>query len=216
MSGTTKTSDEWICLYRSGITGAGVAHACDVDDILEVLNVLAEAKRRDPSLETEHTANLRTHDPDAQGSDPSLRGLSQAWQLRLAGLRAYVWENGRMPRQGGGGQVETSLGRWLHAQRLKATKGTLEPRQRAALDAVGKWDSDRREHRDAERFPARLKALADFRERRGRLPSHRNRTDDQESSLGAWLHALRQAAAEGRLPGKAKGELDATVPDWNN
>lgn len=53
-----------------------------------------------------------------------------------------------MPRQVGGDAVETSLGRWLHSQRGKIDKGTLTTGQRAALDAIGVWDSDRRERRE--------------------------------------------------------------------
>lgn len=64
----TGTADEWIRLYRSGLTGAAVALACDVDDILDVLNALAAAKRGDPSLEAEHEANRMTAAPQARAA----------------------------------------------------------------------------------------------------------------------------------------------------
>lgn len=209
--------DDWVRLYRSGISGAGVALACDVDNILDVLNALAGAKRHDPSLEGEHAANLllrRTFEvPDYVAAQ---RGFSPAWRRRITELTAYVADHGRMPRQGGGDEAETSLGRWLHAQRLKVTKGTLESRHRAALDAVGAWDSADRKRRDETKFPVRLKDLADFQERHRRLPSFRNRADEHESTLGLWLHTQRQDDAGGRLPDMARDALDETVPDWNS
>lgn len=203
--GVLTSPPDWIGLYRSGITGAGVAAACKVDDILEVLNVLADAKRRDPSLEDEHAAN-RGQAIEARENTARQRTLSPTWRRRIDELTAYVEDYGRMPRQTGGDEAETSLGRWLHAQRAKVAKGLLEPRQRAALDAVGVWDSGTRAQREEARFPGRLRAVIDFRTRHRRLPSYRNRASELESSLGTWLHTLRQAESGGRLPAPSAHE----------
>lgn len=117
-----------------------------------------------------------------------------------------------MLRQGGGDEHETSLGRWLHSQRLKGTKGTLLSEQRAALDAVGPWDSEARQRRDDAKFPALLRAVADFHESHSRLPSYRSRNDEVECALAGWLNRQRQAAADGRLTDKFPNALDSTLP----
>lgn len=214
MTGTAERL-EWIRLYRTGITGAGVAQACKVPDVLEVLNALAAAKRDDPALEAEHTAN-RCHAVARQESITLQRALSPAWRRRIAELTAFVAEHGRMPRQKGGDDAETSIGRWLHAQRGKVAKGILRPQERAALDAVGPWDSRLREIREEARFPARLQAVIDFKARYRRLPSYRNWVSEDESAMGVWLHTLRQAAAGGRLSLMMKTALDRSLPGWDS
>lgn len=206
---------EWISLYRSGITGAGVALASGAPDVLEVLTVLAAAKREDPGLEAEHAAN-RCHAVALQESIDRQRTLSPVWRRRIEELTAFFAEHGRMPRQRGGDEAETSIGRWLHSQRSKVAKGILQPRERAALDAIGPWDSRFRETREEAQFPARLQAVIGFRARHRRLPSYRSRTSEHESALGTWLHTLRQAAAGGRLPGAMRTALDQSVPGWNS
>lgn len=206
---------EWIRLYRSGITGAGVAQSCKVQDVLEVLKALTEAKRGDPALEAEHATN-RCHAVARQKSITLERALSPAWRRRIAELTAFVAEHGRMPRQRGGDDAETSIGRWLHSQRSKVAKGILRPQERAALDAVGPWDSRLREIREEARFPGRLQAVIDFKARYRRLPSYRNWVSEDESAMGVWLHTLRQAAAGGRLPLMMKTALDRSLPGWDS
>lgn len=215
MTGSSEDPAEWIRLYRSGITGAGVAMTCDVDNILDVLTVLAAARRDDPSVDLAHAAN-RGLALDAEESAARQLTLTPGWRRRIAELTDFVAAHGRMPRQKGGDEEETSLGRWLHAQRAKSSKGILEPRQRGVLDAIGAWDSHRRERQEQVQLPARLQALVDFRRSHRRLPSYRNRASEHESALGMWLHTLRQADDGGRLPGKVRDLLDKAVPGWNS
>lgn len=214
--GPQTAADEWVRLYRGGLTGAAVALACDVDDILDVLNALASAKRSDPSLKSEHEANRNAAVPQARDVAVPLRGLSLVWRNRITDLREYFAAHGRMPRQGGGDEHETSLGRWLHAQRLKGTKGTLLSEQRAALDAVGPWDSQARQRRDEAKFPAHLQAVVDYRALHRRLPSYRSRNDEAGSALAGWLNKQRQAAGDGRLAEKFRSALDESLPGWND
>lgn len=213
--GAVDQPPEWIRLYRSGMTGAGVARACEVADILEVLNVLATARQDDPSVEAAHAAN-RARAIEAEESAARHLALTPTWRRRIAELTAFTAAHGRMPRQKGGDPEETSLGRWLHGQRAKVSKGILDPRKRAALDTVGPWDSDRRERLEQERLPARLQALVDFRRSHRRMPSYRNQASEHESALGMWLHTLRQADVGGRLPRMVKDLLDEKVPGWNS
>lgn len=211
----TCTLEDWIRMYRDGHTGADVAQECDVDDILEVLKALAIARREDPSLEVEHTENLLRHAREVQEATATARVMTPSWRRRIEELSAYVAENGRMPRQIGGDKAETSLGRWLHAQRGKVAKGTLDPRQRKALDAVGAWDSDRRAKRLRDSHPALIAAIAAFKARNNRWPTYMNRADEQERELGTLLFTARRAAADGRLALVIWQALDATLPGWN-
>ena len=208
------TVEDWVRMYSEGVTGAQIVKICSTTDPLEILAGLAEAKRRDPSLEARHTAHLNRHASEHEEYLARNASFSPAWQRRLDELTDYVQQNGRMPRQTGGDARETALGRWLHAQRGKVNKGTLGSRQRAALDAIGAWDSDRRSSRDLARLPDQLRALAEFRARHRRWPTYMNRADPQERTLGTWLYTVRQAARENRLPEPIRQALDAQAPGW--
>lgn len=207
-------ADDWLRMYRHGIGAAGIARLCDVDDIMAVLKCLADARRADPLLETEHTSNLLRHARDAEEEVTGRKILTPAWQARINDLEAFVRDHGRMPRQAGGDRAETSLGRWLHAQRAKVSNGVLHPRLREALDAVGDWDSDRRARRDAMKFPARLAALTAYAARHRRLPVRRQGTDTYELALATWLFSLRQAAETGQLDPRQRAALDKALPGW--
>lgn len=206
--------DDVIRMYRQGVSGGSIARLCEGDP-LEVLKTLAAARRQDPTLEPEHLANLARYAREVEESMAVERSFTPSWRRRIEELEAYVRTHGRMPRQTGGDAQETGLGRWLHAQRSKVGKGTLDTRQRAALDAIGDWDSATRPQREASRFPDQLRSLAAFRAKHRRWPTYRNREDDNECRLGTWLHTVRQAAREGRLPEGARQALDRYTPGWN-
>lgn len=208
------TAEEWIRMYGNGISGAGIIKICSDSDPLEILAALAAAKRCDPSLEHRHAYNLHRNAREHEEHLSRNASFTASWQRRLDELTAYVRENGRMPRQTGGDTAETALGRWLHAQRGKVNKGTLGARQRAALDAIGAWDSDRRHDRDLARLPDQLRALVVFRTRHKRWPTYMNRADAQERALGTWLYTVRQAARENRLPEPIRQALDEQAPGW--
>lgn len=209
------TTEDWIAMYRQGIGAAGITTLCNVPDILDVLSALSAAKSADPTLEPAHLENLQRQAREVERKLARAREFSPSWQRRLEELTAFHAEYGRMPRQTGGDAEETSLGRWLHAQRSKVGKGTLEPRQREALDAVGAWDSPTRERRDQTRFPENLRELQAFRRKNRRWPTYMNRGDEHEMRLGTWLFTLRQAVRDGRLPAEFENALDAAVPGWN-
>lgn len=209
------TAEDWISMYRQGIGAAGIAALCNVDDILEVLSAVSEAKRADPSLEPEHLVNRPRQAREVGHKLAGAREFTTPWQRRLEELTAFHAEHGRMPRQTGGDAEETSLGRWLHAQRSKVGKGTLDPRQREALDAVGSWDSPTRERRDQTLFPENLRELQVFRRQHRRWPTYMNRADEHEVRLGTWLFTLRQAVRDGRLPAESEAALNRAVPGWN-
>jgi hypothetical protein len=214
--GTTdfESNANWIRLYQEGMTGAEIVQACKDVDPLQILGALARAKDDDPGLESQHRESQTGKAHERQTHSASGDSFPPPWQRRLNELRDYMNCHGRMPRQVGGDTKETSLGRWLHAQRGKVSKGTLTARQRAALDAIGVWDSDRRVNREEARFPERLRALAAFRARHRRWPTYMNCTDAQEQALGTWLYTLRQAAREYRLPEQVRAVLDENVPGW--
>ncbi len=208
------TAEGWVRMYGEGVTGAEIIKICSASDPLEILAELSAAKRSDPALEARHSANLHRNAREHEEYLARNASFSPSWQRRLDELAAYVRDHGRMPRQTGGDTQETALGRWLHAQRGKVNKGTLGARQRAALDAIGRWDSDRRQGRDMARLPDQLRALAAFRTRHKRWPTYMNRTDTHEQALGTWLYTVRQAARENRLPEPIRVALDDHTPGW--
>ncbi|HEX9227529.1 MAG TPA: helicase associated domain-containing protein [Arthrobacter sp.] len=209
------TPGNWVRLYRQGIGGAEVAKICGEPDVLAVLRHLTAAKRGDAALETDHLANLVARAREVEEEMAVKRAITPLWRRRLDELSAFVCEHGRMPRQTGGDEAETGLGRWLHTQRSKVAKGTLLPRQRAALDAIGAWDSDRRATREAKQFPVRLLELIEFRKAHRRWPTYMSRANSDERVLGTWLYTVREVARLGRLPEDMHDLLDRQVPGWN-
>lgn len=202
-------------MYREGVSCAGIAQLCEYDNIMTILRAVAAARARDATLEDDHLTNRLGAAAEVQAYAAPAQELRQGWAARLEQLKAFVRQYGRMPRQRGGGEEETSLGRWLHAQRGKRGKGTLTTRQRAALDEIGDWDSERRATRDKQNFPDRLRDTVDFRARQGRWPTYLARVDPAEQALGVWLYTLRQADREGRLPDPTREILDRHLPGWN-
>lgn len=211
----SSAAEDWVRMYREGVTCAGIAQLCGENDIMMILRIVAEAKRRDASLEEAHLANRLGAGNEVSAYVNLSADFTPGWEARLEQLRGFVQQHGRMPRQRGGDQEETSLGRWLHAQRGKVDKGSLSTQQRAALDATGNWDSARRVERDRLSFPDRLRQTAAFRARHKRWPTYMTRADPDERSLGIWLHTFRQAAREGRLPDQTRQALDRYLPGWN-
>jgi hypothetical protein len=209
------TTDSWVRMYRDGVSCAGIAQLCEYDNIMTILQAVAEAKARDASLEEDHLSNRLGAASEVQAYAAPSRALRPGWAERLEQLKNFVQEYGRMPRQSGGDPKETALGRWLHAQRGKLGKGALTTRQRGALDMVGDWDSERRAKRDRLSFPDRLRDTVAFRKRQGRWPTYLARLDPDERSLGVWLYTLRQADREGRLPDRTREVLDRHLPGWN-
>lgn len=202
-------------MYREGIGVAGIIDFCDIADIFTVIKVLGEARRRDPRIEIDHSTNLLRYAREVEDELAIARAFTPSWTGRIAELQEFVAENGRMPRQAGGDAAETGIGRWLHAQRGKVSKGTLSPRQRAALDAVGEWDSKRRPLREERRFPDQITALAAFVRENGRFPAHRHGHSEDELTLATWLYTVRQADCAGNLSGSHRKILDGTVPGWD-
>jgi TorA maturation chaperone TorD len=65
-----------------------------------------------------------------------------------------------------------------------------------------------------DQFARILRALADFRERHGRVPD-RNAEEASESWLGSWLEAQRSAERSGDLPRTRSQQLeDVLGADW--
>lgn len=209
------TVEDWVRLYREGVTCAGIAQLCEDEDILVILRTVAESKERDATLEADHLANRLGAAEEVQAYKVPEKSLRPSWQARAAQLKEFVdGHEGRMPRQRGGDETETALGRWLHAQRGKVAKGTLTTAQRLVLESIGDWDSDRRAKRDELSFPARVREVTAFRARHKRWPTYMTRNDPDERALGVWLHTLRLADRDGRLPATTSAALDRHLPGW--
>jgi len=57
------------------------------DDILEVLSALVTARREDPSLEPEHTANLLRYAREVQEATAAARVMTPSWTSRIDQLQ---------------------------------------------------------------------------------------------------------------------------------
>lgn len=79
---------------------------------------------------------------------------------RLSALRAFVTQNGRLPKQREKSFDGAALGVWVNDQRAAYKRGELKAERVAGLEAVPEWKwSPREEGAPADTFSARLSSL---------------------------------------------------------
>ena len=92
----------------------------------------------------------------------------------------------------GRSKKESALAGWLTRRRNDAANGTLAPAYALALDAIPNWRHyPTKRDADEARWKQRLAEVAAYLADGHDWPRH-NKTDDQEErTLGVWLHTQR-------------------------
>ncbi|MFC4394680.1 helicase associated domain-containing protein [Arthrobacter sedimenti] len=193
---------EWVLMYRSGIPTPKIAAVVGAAEST-VRYHLAVAARQDAGLRTAHKAALSTR-----------QRLTAPGQRNLDDILALYANEGRLPARGGTDR-ERALATWLQRRREEAADGDLSPIYAHALDTIPGW-REQATKRDADeaRWKQRLGELVAYLAAGNELPRH-NKTDDQEErTLGVWLHTQRITLRAGKLTPAREKLLNETVAGW--
>ena len=135
-------------------------------------------------------------------------------QRNLQQVMAFHEAEGRLPVSGRSRQ-ESTLAEWLTRRRKDAADGPLSPAYAEALDAIPGW----REHTakraaDAVRWKQRLEEVAAWLAAGNDWPRHQKTEDQEERTLGVWLHTQRIDARAGKLTPAKEKQLNEAIPGW--
>lgn len=194
---------EWVLMYRKGIPAPKIAAGAGVAASV-VRYHLAIAAKQDPDLRSEHQSALPQ--PLSRVTDAGRRNLQDILAFHETEGRLPV--NGRSPR-------ESALAGWLVRRREQADNGTLSPVYALALDTIPGWrEQSTKRDADSTRWNQRLDEVAAWLTAGHDWPRH-NKTDDQEErTLGVWLHTQRIDYRAGKLTGAKEAQLNEVIPGW--
>jgi hypothetical protein len=174
-----ESREEWVLMYRSGLTPAQISELCKVP-VTFINRSLGSKRRQDPSLESDHKVNR----PEAAEFKPLSRPTPR-WLIRCDELLRFMSAHGHPPSAKASDPAEQALARWLDAQRSAAKNGN-DPDRRRALDAAGNWRDSARAQRDDVRWHRRLQLLAEFKS-----------NEDAGRRIGTATMRLRESSALG-------------------
>lgn len=194
---------EWLLMYRQGIPAPKIAAGAGVAESV-VRYHLAIAAKQDPNLRAAHKSALPA--PAPRETDVGQRNAQD--------IVAFYEREGRLPVVGRS-KHESTLAGWLARQRKRAAAGNLSPVYAAALDQVPGWrDYPTKREADAVRWTQRLGEVTAYLAAGNEWPRH-NKTDDQEErTLGVWLHTQRIDYRAGKLTAAKQKQLNKLIPGW--
>ncbi|MBD1540337.1 helicase-associated protein [Arthrobacter sp. S13_S34] len=195
---------EFVLAYRMGLPASKIAAWARVPEST-IRYHLQLAVKQDPAIREEHKAALPQ--PEPRTTEAGLRNL--------ANVLAFHEAQGRLPVGHGKTAQERTLGSWLADRRREAVQGALSPVYRDALAVIPGWDkpSDRKAQ-DAQRWLQRLEDLQQIRVAGGEWPRHQKTDDQEERTLGVWLHSQRIDYRAGRMDPVKEEQLNRVVPGW--
>lgn len=194
---------EWVQMYRQGIPTPKIASVAGAAETT-VRYHLAIAAKQDPGLRAEHQAARRKPGPRMTG----------AGKRNLDDLIAFYQDANRLPISGRSPR-ESALAGWLARRRREAVDGTLSDTYGQALSIIPGWrQQPTKKDADAARWRQRMAEVATYLAAGNDWPRH-NKTDDQEErTLGVWLHTQRMDHRSGALTPAKEAQLNETVPGW--
>lgn len=91
----------------------------------------------------------------------------------------------------------------------------LSPAYAHALAAIPGWrDQPTKRDVDAARWERRLTELAAWLAAGHELPRHQKTEDQEEGTLGVWLHTQRIDHRAGKLTAAKDKQLNEVIPGW--
>jgi hypothetical protein len=190
-------------MYRQGIPSPKIAAAAGVgkSTVRYHLHLAAQA---DPSIRDEHQAAAGA---PVQASGPGLRNMED--------LIALYKTEGRLPSTKGPSPRERTLAVWLQRRRQDAIRGALSPICREGLNAIPGWDQPpSRKTKDEARWHQRLAELMYYMAAGNDWPRHKKTDNDQERTLGMWLHIQRMKHRAGDLEPEKEEQMNSALPGW--
>ena len=196
---------EWVMMYRSGIPAQQIAGVTKVAPSVIRFH-LARAAEQDPGLRAAHRA----------AATPVPKRVIGPGQRNLHAVLAFYEAEGRLPVSGRSRQ-ESTLAEWLMRRRRDAAEGTLSPAYAEALDTVPGWrDHTAKRAADAFRWKQRLAEVAAYRAAGNDWPRHNKTQDQEERTLGVWLHTQRIDCRAGKLSTTKEKQLNKVIPGWRH
>jgi hypothetical protein len=190
-------------MYQQGIPAAAIAAAAGVgkSTVRYHLRIAAQA---DPAIRDEHRPAAGA---PAQPSGAGLRNMEN--------LIALYKTEGRLPSFKGPSPGERALAVWLQRRRQDADRGALSPIYREGLKAIPAWDQQpNRKTRDKARWHQRLAELMDYVAAGNDWPRHKETDNEQERTLGIWLHIQRMKHRSRELDQDKERLLSTDLPGW--
>ncbi|TQJ36731.1 helicase associated domain-containing protein [Arthrobacter sp. SLBN-122] len=194
---------EWVEMYRSGIPVTRISVVTGVARSV-IRYHLAKAAEQDGGLRVAHSA---------AAVPPSTRP-TVAGRRNLEDVLAFYKGEGRRPFHRRSAR-ESALAAWLVRRREETAAGSLSPVYAAALDTIPDWrDYPTKRDADAARWAQRLGEVAARRAAGKDWPRHNKTEDQDERTLGVWLHTQRIDARAGKLTAAKKKQLNDVIPGW--
>lgn len=195
---------EFVLAYRLGLPASKIAVWARVPEST-VRYHLQIAAKQDPGIREEHMAALPKREP--RTTEAGLRNLTD--------VLAFHETHARLPVGHGKTSRERALGTWLADRRRESAEGTLARVYGDALAVIPGWDVPSvRRAQDAQRWQQRLEELQRIRAAGGEWPRHQKTDDQEERTLGVWLHSQRIDYRAGRMDPAKEEKLNRFVPGW--
>lgn len=192
---------EWVEMYGSGIPVPKIAAAAGAPETT-VRRHLAIAARQNPELRAAHKA---------AASKP--RRVTAPGQKNLNEVLSFHEAEGRLPSRRT--DRERALATWLQRRRREAADGTLSPAYARALVSIPNWrEQPTRRAADKVRWTQRLGEVASYLASRNDWPRHHRTEDQDERTLGIWLHTQRIGSRAGSISPAREKQLDEVIPGW--
>ena len=194
---------EWVMMYRSGIPATKISAITGTAQSV-IRYHLAIAAKQDPGLRDAHRVAAK----------PAPQRVTGPGQRNLEDVLAFYEAEGRLPVNGRS-RRESTLAEWLTRRRKDAGDGTLSPAYAAALDAIPNWqDYPTKRDADAARWTRRVAEMTAYLAAGRDWPRHNKTEDQDERTLGVWLHTQRIDYRAGKLSAAKEAQLNKVIPGW--
>ncbi|WP_258804211.1 Helicase associated domain protein [Pseudarthrobacter sp. NS4] len=195
---------EWVQLYRQGLTITKIAAAARVGEST-VRYHLTLAAAKDPSLREDHRSAIM--------AAPTTRVTSDGLQNLEDTLDLYRTE-GRLPSTKSPRARERALAMWLSRRRKDLDRGTLPRIYRNGLQEIPGWERRARKDDDEAQWNLRLIQLSRYIAAGNDWPRHEKTDTEEERLLGIWLHRQRIKFRKGKLPQHREIQLNKLLHGW--
>lgn len=195
---------EWDLMYSAGLTAREIADLCHAN-IATVHLHMKTREKYEPGFNELHADALRSRG----NGRPSTK-----WRRRAQETVEFVAKHKELPQRSGDLE-ELSLHNWLSRQRNLRAKGQLSRSKIEILQQLGEWYVSPQRIREIT-WLGRLQDLQEFVIKHDRLPRYRRYTNEQERTLGVWLHNQHQRRMRDELPESRLAALNATIPGWRS